>query len=96
MKDEIENENMFVDRRRSYFIILRMMREKALPGNILQLNLFVSHLHRCASQNAARCKIQLQEQLKDLFTRVAKPPDFAAFLLTENLLISGADFHEFY
>ena len=44
------------------------MCEKALPGNVLQLDLFVSYTHQCTSQNATACKIQLQDLFDQMRT----------------------------
>lgn len=46
------------------------MCENPLRGNILQLNIVASYPRRCAAQNEEACKIQLQEELKSLFSRL--------------------------
>ena len=46
------------------------MCENPLRGNILQLNIVASYPRRCAAQNEETCKIQLQEELKSIFSRL--------------------------
>jgi hypothetical protein len=44
--------------------------ENPLSGDILQLNIVTFYPRQCVSQNENMCKIQFQEQLKDILTRM--------------------------
>jgi len=53
---------------------LRMICENPLSGSALQLNIGAFYSRQCASQNGNMCKIQLQKQLKTIFSRVSTIP----------------------
>lgn len=50
------------------------MCENPLRGNILQLDIVGSYPRRCAAQNEETCKIQFQEELKRMFSRLLVIP----------------------
>jgi hypothetical protein len=47
-----------------------MICENPLSGNALQLNMVALYSRQCASQNKDTCKIQFQEQLKNVLNRM--------------------------
>jgi hypothetical protein len=47
-----------------------MICENPLSGNILQLNIITFYSRQCVSQTADMCKIQFQEQLKNMLSQM--------------------------
>lgn len=55
-------------------LYLRIICEKPLSGNILQLNIATYYSRQCPSQNENLCKTQFQKQLKDIFLQILTIP----------------------
>jgi len=49
---------------------LRTICENSLAGDLLQLNIIIFSSRQCVAQKGKMCKIQLEEQLKNMFSRM--------------------------